>query len=527
MNILEPYKPSDIQQTISQPTQPTEPINNNVMKPYIPEAQTTGAVPVQQPVQSAPQPLVTKSPDTNNLVLSPKVLDYKSQGIQPFTQQPSVTPTALVDSIYGVGSEYIKGLKTQKSAIDQIVESRYSDSIKRGVQQSQTIQNMGNVTELNKMNEQYAQAKKVWDGIIDNYNSDGRLTADTHAGRVNNLKSQMASELGSLAALIQAKQGNMNLALQTYKTAIDVENEPKKQELEYRIKQLENVDSEILGVTKEKRQMAIDEYKSKLNQIETETEYKLKAFYDQTSDSKPASVKEYEYLKTLTPEQQQEYLTMNKQSLGGGATGSTDSLSPLAQSILQEPALLKNLTSTMKQEIMGELANNGYDITQLAVGDMSGAEQTKLSMLDNLLSNAQSALDLIDSKKVITGPVRSRFKNLQSDYIGGVSSEYTSYRSLVSNFTTELLNAKSGAAVTEAEYAKLAPLLQIDGLPTETAQQKLDLFVKEFTKIRNNFIERSTQTPTQAKRSITSSNTSKKVPSSDYIKTNFGSWEQI
>ena len=94
-----------------------------------------------------------------------------------------------------------------------------------------------NINQLQEINRQIAEANAKFEKMITE--NQGRPVLSTMIGGQESLiRRQQASEIGSLSALAQALQGNITLAQNTAKDAIDVKYEPLENQLQQQLQQI-------------------------------------------------------------------------------------------------------------------------------------------------------------------------------------------------------------------------------------------------------------------------------------------------
>ena len=208
-------------------------------------------------------------------------------------------------------------------------------------------------------------------------------------------------------------------------------------------------------------------------------------FYDPSDPTKQMFVD-----KGLTPSQQQQSST----------NAPTANLSPLAQNIYDNPALINNLTPTQKGKVLTELANNGLDLTQFATEKVTVAQREQIAGFDGLLREANNAASKLQDTQLDTGVIASSVSKLGA--LAGMAPDFTEYRSMIDNFGSALLKLRSGAAVTPQEFTRIAGFIPSVYDDEKTAQTKINRFIEETTAAQKNYVERSTQTTQQIQKSM-------------------------
>ena len=175
---------------------------------------------------------------------------------------------------------------------------------------------------------------------------------------------------------------------------------------------------------------------------------------------------------------------------GGGGSYGGGSLSAEAKAVLNGTLKLEDLTPTVRGRIAGELLQAGYNRTE----NLNAGQREQIDLLDTVLREAQSAQTILDSG-INTGQIASRIAAGQAVF--GGAQEFTQYRSIVSNLSSILLRARSGAAVTPQEYDRIKGFIPLINDDEKTAKTKIARFMEEMAKARQNYIARATQTSQQ------------------------------
>lgn len=108
---------------------------------------------------------------------------------------------------------------------------------------------------------------------------------------------------------------------------------------------------------------------------------------------------------------------------GTGSIGVSGTLSQATQAVITNPSLFDDLTPTVKGQIIAELQANGYDTTNLGTKSLSDTAIKEISQTQSALSNLSDLKALIEDKSDLLGPITglARFnpysdaKKLQAD----------------------------------------------------------------------------------------------------------------
>lgn len=203
---------------------------------------------------------------------------------------------------------------------------------------------------------------------------------------------------------------------------------------------------------------------------------------------------------------------------GGGSAGSFSgaNLSTFAKEVLDNPTLIQNLTPTKRGEVLQELANAGEDLAQFTLEKVGSAQKQKIAEYDGLVREANNSLEALVGLDV--GPIASRLKAGKAAI--GLEPDFTIYRSSIDNLSSALLKARSGAAVTDAEFKRISGFIPQVNDDEKTAQKKIKRFKEEIEKVREDNIKRAVSTSKQLLDSINNQPQSKS--SADDILSEFG-----
>jgi hypothetical protein len=177
---------------------------------------------------------------------------------------------------------------------------------------------------------------------------------------------------------------------------------------------------------------------------------------------------------------------------GGGAGGA---LSDLAKSVYENPALLNNLTPTVKGKILAELAAAGQDVSRFGLQNLGAAQRAEVALFDEIENEANYASTLYD-KGVNTGPVAGRLGVLGQKF-GTTGEDFTNLKSAIDNMGSILLRMRSGAAVTPQEFERIAGFIPSINEDEATAKTKISRFYQAISDAKQNYITRQTQSTYQ------------------------------
>lgn len=186
-------------------------------------------------------------------------------------------------------------------------------------------------------------------------------------------------------------------------------------------------------------------------------------------------------------------MTLNEENVrstiakrGGGGGGGSRSVSDTAKAVLSGVLKIEDLTPTERGKIAGELMAAGYTRTE----NLNSGQREQIDNYDTLFREAQNAYDILD-QGLKTGVIRSRA--MQLSRVFGGSEAFTNFDSAISNLTSILLKARSGAAVTPEEYDRIKGFIPRSTDDTDTVKTKIQRFTNELADAKANYILRSTQ----------------------------------
>ena len=167
-------------------------------------------------------------------------------------------------------------------------------------------------------------------------------------------------------------------------------------------------------------------------------------------------------------------------------------LSATSNAVIANPAVYSTLTPTQKGVVAAELTASGYDTTALTIPKLTGEQTQKLDDYDTLEREAKSAQSILEGG-LKTGLLDTPYQ--KGKQLFGKGKEYTLYNSSISNLSSILLRARSGAAVTPQEYDRIKGFIPEVTDDETTAQTKIKRFFEELELAKENYRKRITETP--------------------------------
>lgn len=337
--------------------------------------------------------------------------DAANKDVQPIQQERDTLTTRLqsaLDNLKGKGSSLV------------------AEETKLGVPE--------NIKQLNDLNLQIAQKKGEFDKAAMNAENQ-QIPVGLIQGQQATIRRQQAVELGALASVAQALQGNIALAQQTAQRTVDLEFSDKEQEVK-NLQTLLSVNTDNL-TTAEKKSAAqlsyiLDQRQKEIDQAKEERKGVLNlaaqaAQYgaDNTTLSKMSQAKTpeeaiaiggnflgKEYKDKLVQQAFTNSIELQKLSIEkikalktSGGNGSM-TVSPLSQSVIENPALFFNFSPTAKAQVVAELQNNGYDTSNLGVKGLSDTAIKEISQSQEALKSLQDLRQKIQDNKQYIGPIK-------------------------------------------------------------------------------------------------------------------------
>ena len=435
----------------------------------------------------------------------------------------------------------------------------YSKSTNKGTDllAEQEKANVGGITkQIEEQNLLVQQKANQYQKNIASLPGQGRgITTGIISGQTDRERRLAAADVGAETAILQAMQGNLTLAKQTAQDAIDLKYKPIEDEIAQKLQLLElnapqmNAEEKkradiTAGILQEQQQQIADRKQTEndisnvlaeaakngatqdvLQKIKTSTNLNdailsAGSFISQNTNS--------ELDKLLSPTEAQKlgvpYGTTRGQAIGGNTgivtsgavskstsnkpstfqktvptvteTGEKINLSSRANTVYQNPSLLSNYTATEKGKILDELAKSGVDMSRFSVNNVNASQREQIAQFDDLIRQGQTSEQFLNDTGLDTGPIASRYQSAKS-VIGQADPNFVQYKSMISNMASTLLRLRSGAAVSEQEFARLSGFIPDVNDDEKTAKEKINSFYSELDTSRTNFIKRTTQTSQQ------------------------------
>lgn len=357
-----------------------------------------------------------------------------------------------------------------------------------------------------------------------------------------------AADISAQTSLLQAYQGNLELAKQSAQNAVDLKYGPIESEINSKLKLLELNYPNFTAAEKKQADIVSSYLQSQKDQTAQQKEKELAisnvlaeaAKNGATTDvinkiKSSASLNDaivnagsfiapIEEDKLLSPSEAKTlgvpYGTTQKEAAsynikpssttkstsagtvykGSGSIptsdGNTVKVSSLSKSVYENPALLDNLTLTEKGKILKELSTSGADMSRFTVNKINAGQRDQIAQYDDLVRQGKEAENILTTSKLDTGPIASRYQAAKS-LVGAADPSFNQYRSVVDNMSSALLKLRSGAAVTPQEFERIKGFIPSINDDEKTAKQKIGTFYSELDTARANYIKRSTQSSQQ------------------------------
>jgi len=208
------------------------------------------------------------------------------------------------------------------------------------------------------------------------------------------------------------------------------------------------------------------------------------------------------YLDPKTGETKFNVVVPAKATGGVGGTKPTGDLSKLsnrAKAVYDNPALLNNYTPTEKGKILDELSSAGADVSRFTLEKVAGTQKQMIADQDSVLRESDYASSILEAG-LQTGLIQTPI--LEAKAVLGFASEFTKYKSALSNLNSTLLKARSGAAVTPQEYERIRGFIPLTTDDEKTAVTKIQRFKVEMELARQSLILRTTQSSYDLRKSV-------------------------
>jgi len=169
-----------------------------------------------------------------------------------------------------------------------------------------------------------------------------------------------------------------------------------------------------------------------------------------------------------------------------------EGLSDYAKEYYDNPALLDTVTPTKRGQIMEEISGAGLSLKRFTIEKLNAGQRENISDYETLINEAKASRMLLE-EGLNVGPIASKAQSVKA-LIGKARPEFVNYRSFVSKVSSKLLNILSGAAVSPSEYKRISGFIPVMDEDEKTAKVKIDNFISEMEKSKNNYIKRATDT---------------------------------
>lgn len=410
--------------------------------------------------------------------------------------------TAISDLIQQLTPAQTDAEKKQQALLDQMASLAGQEANKAADQL--TAEQSANLPQLRQqfaeINGQIMTKSAEYDALVKA--QEGKpITMSSIIGSERAILNAKASDIGMLTARAQALQGQIETAQSTVNRSIDLKYSSIDARLNMYQAQLNALQPTLTKEEKiraQAQQILLDERKQVLEE-QKNTEKQLSSYNIQMmskypsakisiTDSYEVANKKIANSAEYKAEQQQDALdTQYKQAQirninseiakrgsggggGGGGGNGTVKVSPLTQSIIDNPSLYDDQTPTNRGEILKELTNAGYDTTNLGTKPLSDTAIAKISDLQTGLNGLQELKTTITGKTDQLGPIKGL----------AALNPWSSAKKLQAN--VDLIRQKVGKALEggvlrkedEDKYKKI--LATLTDTP-ETASYKIDALI--------------------------------------------------
>lgn len=386
------------------------------------------------------------------------------------------------------------------------------------------------LSRLKELNLQMTNLTNEYNKRIASIPGQGIGLTNQAVGQLTDREKRMAAvEIGGLAAVQSALQGNIALSQQQADRTVQMQFEPIEQEIKNlqiqldlnydNLSRAEKKQADELSFVLQERQAQVDQAKEDRLSIINMASEAAQQGADTVTLNKILKAGTIEDALAIAGDslgagfraQQEQQNFENALAMGklistksgpnspspSGPRGPIDpsKLSPLAQQVYSNPAILDNLTPTEKGKILKELSSAGLDLNKFAVENVGAAQREQIAQYDDLIRQAGEAQVILEETGLNTGPIASKY-NAAKALVGG-AKEFTQYRSVIDNMGSTLIKMRSGAAVTPQEFERIRGFIPGINDDEKTAKTKIIKFNEEIAKAQANFVTRATQTENQ------------------------------
>lgn len=169
-----------------------------------------------------------------------------------------------------------------------------------------------------------------------------------------------------------------------------------------------------------------------------------------------------------------------------GASSNGGYVSPVTQSVIENPSLFYNLTPTQKGQILGELQANGYDVSQLQNTKLSASQTDDIANMNTVSGLITQVLNFNNDGKLegIDSLSRGSLYSFAAQLGLPTSAEGMQVRALIGNIQGTIAKIRGGTSFTENEQRLLETYTpKINDNPT-VAINKLNL-LRQFIALKN------------------------------------------
>lgn len=180
--------------------------------------------------------------------------------------------------------------------------------------------------------------------------------------------------------------------------------------------------------------------------------------------------------------------TAKKLSDGGTdvVPGDPSSLSAVTQSILNSPELYKTITPTQRAQVLKEMTAYGADpeTIQTLTVEFDDKLKADITGYENLSAKVGQAITGLNSGTFKTGPLQSRLNEARATTPFGAPIGWNEYSALANITSAQKMKELSGVQFSEKEYDRLKAFLPRATDQEAKALSKLNLFLQETERIK-------------------------------------------
>ncbi len=311
----------------------------------------------------------------------------------------------------------------------------------------------------------------------------GGVTKEGAQQMASDIQAKGNANLANLAVQAQASQGLLSAAEKTIADKLDAQFKPVQDKIDYLTKLAALNEKDLTQKEKYQLDQKAQEVKTDLALVNGTADDIHKAIL---ANNAPASV--YSAIDKVTQDyvagkitasqaQGQMYQAAGQygQKKTAGTIGVDGQISPLSQSVIDNPNLLNQLTPTMKGQVITELSIAGYDTSRLGVKPLSDAAIKEINQSTTALTSLNDLKAIINTNKDLIGPI-SGFAAINP------YSEARKVQADIDRVKQQVGKALEGGVLRKEDEEKYKKILATITDTPETAIYKVDQLIGSIQK---------------------------------------------